>query len=140
MTDGAPDQAFRADWSEHVVCRVDEIDEPGARGFLVGSGDWPFRGFVVRSQDGIFAYANVCPHARHPLDMMPDQFLTRDGGLIRCGSHGALFSPVSGVCINGPCVGAGLLTLALRVDDSGNVLVRAPESMRDALLTAWTGL
>lgn len=128
-----------ATWVETPVCRLDQIDEHGARGFLVGDGDWPFRGFVVRRGDGVFAYANVCPHARHPLDMLPDAFLVQDGSLIRCGSHGALFMPETGECVVGPCVGANLLRLDSRIDASGNVLVRAPDSLRDEHLSAWNG-
>jgi len=132
--------ASPVEWAEWPICRVADIEEPGARGFMVGDGDWPFRGFVVRSGDGVFAYANVCPHARHPLDMMPDQFLAREGTMIRCGSHGAMFVPETGECVFGPCVGARLLRLDARVDESGAVLVRAPDSLRDEWLSAWTGL
>lgn len=127
-------------WQEWPVCRLDELANPDARGFLVGDGDWPFRGVVVRSGDGVFAYANVCPHARHPLDMLPDEFLAQDGSVIRCASHGALFAPETGECIAGPCVGAHLMSLESRLDEDGTVLVRAPESMRDERLTAWSGL
>lgn len=129
-----------AGWGEWPVCHLHELADPGARGFLVGDGDWPFRGFVVRSGDSVFAYANVCPHARHPLDMLPDEFLAQDGGVIRCASHGALFTPDTGECIAGPCVGARLMSLALRLNEDGTVLVRAPASMRDEHLSAWSGL
>ena len=130
----------RSVWTEHVVCRLDDVADPGARGFLVGDGDWPFRGFVVRHAEGISAYANICPHARHPLDMLPDEFLARDDSMIRCSSHGALFMPGTGECVVGPCVGAHLLSLETRVDASGDVWVRAPDSMRDEALGGWTGL
>jgi len=129
-----------SDWAEHAVCRLDDLEDPGAKGFLVGDGDWPFRGFVVRHDDGISAYANICPHARHPLDMLPDEFLARNGSMIRCSSHGALFKPENGECVVGPCVGASLLSLDVRVDDGGAVLVRAPVSMRDEALSGWSGL
>lgn len=129
-----------SDWLEHAVARLDEIDNPGAKGFLVGNGDWPFRGFVVRQDDALTAFTNVCPHARHPLDMQPDAFLTENGRMIRCASHGALFRPDNGDCVAGPCVGAKLLRLDLRVDDTGTIYVRAPESLRDEALTGSNGL
>ncbi len=56
------------------------------------------------------------------------------------GSHGALFKTNSGECVLGPCVGANLLRLDLRVDADDMVQVRAPESMRDEYLSAWTGV
>lgn len=127
-------------WAEHPVCRVRDLADPGARGFLVGEVEWPFRGFVVRDRDKVYAYANICPHARHPLDMLPDAFLVQYGTMIRCGSHGALFRIETGECVAGPCVGASLLRLDARVDDDGEVWVSAPDSMRDQKLSAWSGL
>jgi len=125
------------EWPEWPICSFDAIDDPGARGFLVGDGDWPFRGFVLRRDGELFAYANICPHARHPLDMRPDSFLVKDGTLILCGSHGARFVPESGRCVYGPCVGASLLPLAVRIDERGDVRVRAPDSLRDEWLAGW---
>jgi nitrite reductase/ring-hydroxylating ferredoxin subunit len=120
------------DWPEWPVCRFDDLADPGAKGFFVGDGEWPFRGFVVRRGAEVFAFANICPHQRHPLDLDPDDFLTGDGESIRCSSHGALFSPESGLCIFGPCVGQSLMQLESRKGADGNVLVTAPASLRDA--------
>src|SRR2546429_1050028 len=36
---------------ERVVCRLTEIERQGARAFAIGAGDWPLRGFVVRSEE-----------------------------------------------------------------------------------------
>ena len=114
---------------EWAVAALTDIDEPGAHEFTTGEGDWPFRGFVVRWQGEVHAYANTCPHAGHPLNFKPEGFFTVDRSLLICGSHGALFEPGSGVCVGGPCLGASLQKLECRVTD-GQVLVRAPASMR----------
>ena len=118
-------------WPEWPVARFDDLTVPGARGFLVGDGDWPFRGFVIRQGDAIHAYANVCPHQRHALDLVPDDFLVQGGTLIRCSSHGALFTPDDGRCVAGPCAGERLMKLECRVED-GVVLVKAPDSLHDS--------
>lgn len=117
-------------WREWTVAYLSDIPLRGAVGFLVGAGDWPFRGFVVRQDDAVFAYANVCPHQRHPLDLVDGDFLVQEGTMIRCASHGALFMPDTGVCVVGPCAGQGLLSLDCRVDGD-RVRVRAPDSLRD---------
>jgi nitrite reductase/ring-hydroxylating ferredoxin subunit len=101
---------------ERVVCRLDELTDPGARGFTIGTGDWPLRGFVVRVHEAVRGYVNHCPHAGHPLDLMPHRFLTLDGALILCGSHGALFDKLTGYCIAGPCVGRHLRSIPLEVE------------------------
>jgi nitrite reductase/ring-hydroxylating ferredoxin subunit len=49
--------------------------------------------------------------------------------LLLCSSHGAVFEPDTGLCAAGPCVGASLRGLAVRVAD-GEIYVAAPETMR----------
>ena len=117
-------------WREWPVANISELPPRGSAGFLVGGGEWPFRGFVVRQDDAVFAYANVCPHRRHALDLVDGDFLVQEGTMIRCASHGALFVPDTGICVLGPCVGQGLLQLECRVE-GGQVFVRAPDSLRD---------
>jgi nitrite reductase/ring-hydroxylating ferredoxin subunit len=100
---------------ERVICRFADVADPGARAFTIGTGDWPLRGFVVRAGKEVRGYINHCPHAGHPLDLVPHRFLTHDGALILCGSHGALFDKLSGYCIAGPCAGRSLRPIALKL-------------------------
>jgi nitrite reductase/ring-hydroxylating ferredoxin subunit len=105
-----------------VICGIGEIPNPGSRSFTLGPGPWPLRGFVVRKGEELRAYVNHCPHAGHPLNLMPDRFLTRDETLILCSSHGALFEIGTGLCVAGPCTGARLRPLPVRVE-SGYVIL-----------------
>ncbi|GMU70468.1 MAG: hypothetical protein AMXMBFR37_28000 [Steroidobacteraceae bacterium] len=105
-----------------VLCALEEIPVGGARGFTFGSGDWPLRGLLVRTSQGVHAYVNRCPHARHPLNLRPHEFLTPDSGLILCRSHGALFEKATGLCVAGPCAGQALTPVAVRVE-AGCVLL-----------------
>ena len=110
-----------------AVCRLQELDDPGSRGFSVGEGEWPFRGFVVRRGAEVYAYRNRCPHQGHALNWKPHAFLTRDGAYILCASHGALFEPANGLCVAGPCPGKTLGRLAVAIED-GVVVVGVPRS------------
>jgi len=110
---------------ETVVCQLDALADPGSREFVAGDGDWPFRGFVVRRGNNVFAYQNVCAHAGHPLNWQPDDFLTDDGERIVCASHGALFELHSGLCVAGPCPGRSLQALPVEVRD-GEIVVTTP--------------
>ncbi len=107
---------------ERVICRLDDVDRSGARGFAMGSGDWPLRGFVVRVNDEVRGYINRCPHAGHPLNLRPHRFLTPDSTMILCSSHGALFEKLTGLCVAGPCAGQALRPLPLKVE-SGFVML-----------------
>jgi nitrite reductase/ring-hydroxylating ferredoxin subunit len=98
-----------------VLCSLGELDSTGSRGFAVGEGDWPLRGFVVKTTTGVAAYVNYCPHAGHPLNLRPHRFLTADGNLILCCSHGALFARDNGLCIAGPCQGQSLTRISVQV-------------------------
>jgi nitrite reductase/ring-hydroxylating ferredoxin subunit len=104
------------------ICDLSEIADPGSRAFAIGSGDWPLRGFLVRKGDDVFAYVNRCPHAGHPLNWQPDDFLTQEKTLIMCRSHGALFELTTGRCVAGPCGGKSLPALRARVEN-GMVIV-----------------
>ena len=105
-----------------VLCALADLDATGSREFTVGEGDWPLRGFIVRTATGIAAYVNYCPHAGHPLNIRPNRFLTPDGNLILCCSHGALFARDDGLCIAGPCQGQKLTRIPVETV-SGYVLL-----------------
>jgi nitrite reductase/ring-hydroxylating ferredoxin subunit len=98
-----------------VICSLHELPDPGSRAFTIGSGDWPLRGFLVRRGNDVFAYVNRCPHAGHPLNWRPDDFLTPDQKLVMCRSHGACFDIASGACVLGPCVGKNLQSIGIEV-------------------------
>ena len=100
---------------ERVVCRLADLEEHGSLAFTVGGGDWPLRGFVVRSGNEVRGYVNHCPHAGHPLNLRPHRFLTADRAMILCSSHGALFEKDAGRCLAGPCAGEQLRAVPLEV-------------------------
>jgi len=100
---------------ERVICRFADLADPGALSFTIATADWPLRGFIVRVGAEVRGYVNHCPHAGHPLDITPHRFLTHDGALILCGSHGALFDKLSGYCIAGPCAGRSLRQIPLQL-------------------------
>jgi nitrite reductase/ring-hydroxylating ferredoxin subunit len=100
---------------ERVICPLHELADPGAKGFTLGGGDWPLRGFVVRRGHTVRAYVNHCPHAGFPLNWQPDAFLAPDVPLILCVMHGALFEIESGACVSGPCAGKSLRPLPVCV-------------------------
>jgi nitrite reductase/ring-hydroxylating ferredoxin subunit len=102
---------------ERVLCRLADLDATGCREFRLGSGEWPMRGFVVRSNEGVRAYVNRCAHLANPLNYLPDRFLTHDDSMILCYVHGAIFEKTTGFCVAGPCSGLSLAPVPIRVID-----------------------
>ena len=99
----------------HRLCALDEIADPGAKGFRFRDGDRLFMGFVVRSGDTARGYVDRCPHAGTPLALVTDRYLTREGDLLLCATHGALFRPDDGACVAGPCEGLSLAPWPIEV-------------------------
>lgn len=106
-----------------ALCRLDEIPDGGARGFPAAPGG--FTGlFAVRQGGQAFVYVNCCPHVGTALDWARDRFLSNDRSRIVCATHGAQFGIADGVCTAGPCVGARLESVPVRIVD-GVLLVPA---------------
>lgn len=99
------------------LCRLDDISDPGARGFVLQIGDARFHGFVVRRGEAVWGYVDRCPHMGFPLVQTLDAYLTPDAQLLQCAWHGALYEPETGQCVGGPCVGAALTPWRVAVVD-----------------------
>lgn len=106
--------------SEKILCRLDEIDDPGGKGFEV-EGRQPV--FVIRKDGALHGYMNVCPHQGTPLDWKPDTFLTVDKDMIQCATHWALFRIEDGHCLKGPCIGRSLTPVEIELRDGEVVLI-----------------
>jgi len=100
-----------------VLCRFDELEDNGSKGFSLrlDSGEWNI--FVVRRGDQVYGYRNVCPHRGTNLDWLPDRFMDPDREYIQCATHDALFRVEDGVCVAGPCVGKRLTAVPVSIDD-----------------------
>jgi nitrite reductase/ring-hydroxylating ferredoxin subunit len=102
--------------SSAVVCRLEDIEDPGSKGMTVSIAGQLQDIFIVRRGDSVFGYLNSCPHTGGPLDWMPDRFLDLDGRYIQCAMHAALFRVENGRCIAGPCNGDRLTPVPVEVD------------------------
>ncbi len=108
-----------------LLCRLDEIPDPGGREFTFGDGPTPFEMFVMRKGGLAFGYFNVCPHAGSPLNWSPGQFLDPTRTLIQCATHGAQFNIDDGACVSGPCPGSKLTAVPVDVMD-GKIWIAGP--------------
>ncbi|MCE5234227.1 MAG: Rieske 2Fe-2S domain-containing protein [Mizugakiibacter sp.] len=104
------------------LCRLDDIPDGGATAVEVDSPSGGFSLILLRDGEAVRAFHNECPHAGRRLDWAPGKFLLKDRVLV-CAAHGASFDAGSGACLGGPCRGACLAGLPVRVED-GEVKLR----------------
>lgn len=102
---------------KQVLCRLEDLPEPGSKGFTVQLGGSSEEIFLVKRDGGVYAYRNSCPHTGGPLDWVPDRFLDLDRRHIQCATHDARFRIEDGFCVAGPCAGQSLEAVAVRVED-----------------------
>lgn len=96
-----------------LICRLEDIADPGSRGFCIESDGVKIEGFLVQKEGVFYAYRNTCPHTGSPLDWVEHQFLDMDGALIQCAVHDARFNIENGLCVAGPCYGESLQKLEI---------------------------
>ena len=97
------------------LCKTAEIGEHGKE-VCVRSGTTTRYLMLFRHAGAIRAYVNACPHQGRPLNCGPDRFLTSPEKLLVCAQHGACFELETGQCIAGPCRGARLQAVHIRLE------------------------
>lgn len=65
-------------------------------------------GFAAIFEGQVIVYENLCRHLPISIDYGDNRFFTGDGKEIICQTHGAIYEPLSGLCVRGPCEGASL--------------------------------
>lgn len=98
------------------ICNIDEIPDPGSRGFQVQVNDEEVSIFIVHKDGQVYGYINRCPHTGANLDWQAHQFLDMDQAFIQCATHDALFEIDTGRCVSGPCVGDFLTPVRVTLD------------------------
>ena len=106
--------------AELTLCRFDEIIDGASKEVSLNNNHTSL--CLVRKGANVFAYANSCPHTGSPLNWIGDQFLARDGDLIQCAVHGALFRITDGLCIWGPCLHQRLTAVPIIIRDGDIIL------------------
>ena len=105
------------------LCRRDELPEGGkAVRFDIRRQSHELPAFAVAYDGEVHAYVNICPHRGTSLDWQPGEVFDETGLYLICATHGALFEPDSGLCIAGPCQGAYLQKIPVKLEGENVVL------------------
>jgi phosphoglycolate phosphatase len=108
--------------SSHEICDANELEDKsyGSR-FTMPDGR---QAFVIRFDGQVKGYINECRHLPTELDWNFGHFLDADKEHLVCATHGALYDPLSGLCIAGPCRGRSLEAVAV-VEIDGKIVLES---------------
>jgi len=109
------------------VCVSNRLQEGGCGvRFLFEHNGYIGPAFTVRHAGRVFAYLNRCAHKLVELDWQEGEFFDAEHRYLVCATHGALYDPSSGVCVDGPCRGAALTAVPVREADGAVWLAGTP--------------
>jgi nitrite reductase/ring-hydroxylating ferredoxin subunit len=100
------------------ICSSADLIEggKGVRFALTFRGQ-PGTGFVVRYHGAVYGYVNRCAHVPIELDWSEGEFFESSGLYLMCATHGAIYEPVTGRCVGGPCRGGRLQVVTVIEDE-----------------------
>ncbi len=104
-----------------TLCAVDDIAATGGKSFRYRQGEDVFMGLVIRFDGQVRGYVDSCPHFGWPL-AYDDAHIFAGEHLI-CTGHGALFQPLDGMCVAGPCLNEAMAAWPVEVRDGMVVTV-----------------
>jgi nitrite reductase/ring-hydroxylating ferredoxin subunit len=109
-----------------AVGRTDELIHGTTKKFTLRCQSKTVEGLLVCYEGDIFAYVNECCHIPLSMDWMDNQFFSDDKRYLICANHGATYKPNTGECVWGPCFGASLVRIPVRIKE-GRILAFCPE-------------
>ena len=110
------------------IARVADLVEGVTVKFEYVQDGVPREGFLARIGDQIVAYENVCRHLPLSLDFGDNHIFTRDRQYFACQTHGAVYDPLTGLCLYGPCAGASLKPLRV-VREGGELWLEVTDTV-----------
>jgi len=103
--------------SKPFLLKLDELKSRRAMRLIFVQEGVEKEGFAIAFEGRVRAYENRCRHLSLPLDYEEERFFDAEGRHLVCHHHGAIFDPLTGLCLRGPCAGASLTPLRLKIAD-----------------------
>lgn len=111
---------------QRLICAAEALVDGGdGVRFEVDTAEGRVAAFAVRFEGTVYAWRNACAHIPVELDWNPGKFFEASGIYLICATHGALYEPHSGLCVDGPCRGRSLQRVAV-VERDGNIYLTTP--------------
>jgi len=113
-----------------VVARTGELSHGMTKKFRLKCQGRDVEGLLVAYEGSVYAYVNRCRHIPISMDWIDNEFFTEDRRYLICANHGATYEPATGECVWGPCFGASLQNVPLKISD-GKILAYCPQETED---------
>lgn len=108
-----------------VICASHALEEGGSGvRFNVDTAEGEQPAFAVRYYGKVYAYLNRCAHVPVEMDWMDGAFFDYSKLYLICATHGAMYLPHTGVCVQGPCPGKRLKPVAIEERDGQILLIK----------------
>lgn len=76
---------------------------------------------LIKYEDSVRCYVNNCPHQDVPLNEAYKIDVNPFEKTMKCSVHDAFFNIEDGLCIDGPCWDESLKSIAVKIDDNGDI-------------------
>ncbi|QCU90507.1 PfkB family carbohydrate kinase [Thiomicrorhabdus sediminis] len=76
---------------------------------------------LIKYEEGVRCYINNCPHQDVPLNEAYKIDVNPFEKTLKCSVHDAFFNIDDGVCIDGPCWDEALQSVAVKIDEQGDI-------------------
>ncbi len=108
-----------------LICDGSALED-GGKGvrFKVQTPDGEQPAFAVRYRGKVYAYINRCAHVPVEMDWLDGEFFDYSKLYLICATHGAVYQPDSGLCVQGPCPGKRLKPVSVEERDGQVLLVK----------------
>ncbi len=110
---------------EHDVAGTGDLAPGHSLTFTLECNGRRVEAFLISYRDHFYAYVNQCRHVPMTLDWVENQFFSADGNYLLCSTHGAIYRPDTGECIDGPPCGRSLFRIPIRIAAT-RILARCP--------------
>ena len=108
-----------------VICASRALEDGGGGvRFKVQTAEGEQAAFAVRYYGKVYAYLNRCAHVPVEMDWMDGAFFDYSKLYLICATHGAMYLPHTGVCVQGPCPGKRLKPVAIEERDGQILLIK----------------
>ena len=108
------------------MARVGELKDGTTKKFHLKCQGNTIEALLVSYEGHLYAYVNRCRHISLSMDWVDNHFFTEDRRYLICANHGATYEPTTGECVWGPCFGAFLQGVPLKIA-GGKIFAFCPE-------------